>query len=145
MRGLQSEEGHILLTSREKSLLQGYGEELAADVFDPVESIAFLKKIAGSSHSDIKLQELASTLGHLPLALTQAGRCICDGRKSSLSIKEYLENFKKAPIEMMELGQDFSENQKLHVASVARTWDVSLKSFCIEPSSDEHTECDSFF
>ena len=109
-------------------MFQGYGEELPADVFDPVESIAFLKKIAGTNHSDIKLKELASKLGHLPLALTQAGNCLCDPQRF-LSIDEYLNKFDAAPIELMELGQEFSEDQKIHINSVAKTWDVSLNHF----------------
>ena len=106
--------GHILITSRNKH----WDKTVSIDVFSQEEALLYLQKISGVSGQEEELKLLAKELGHLPLALTQAGAYI---RRQGITVAYYYAAFKKEEKQML------SQKEKGYPGSVATAWLISME------------------
>lgn len=79
--------GHVLITSRNQEW-RSVVETVAVDVFTQGESVQFLHKRVSDKLREADAQRLADELGHLPLALEQAGALQAE---AGMSVEEYLQ------------------------------------------------------
>ncbi|MFD5826550.1 tetratricopeptide repeat protein [Lentzea sp. NPDC060358] len=110
------ETGRVVVTTRRQDASLR-GERLLVGTFTPDEARKYLSSVVGA---DDDVARLADELGHLPLALAQAGACVLDRH---LSCAEYLARFSERRLELMapdELPDD-------HRATVAATWALSVE------------------
>jgi len=117
---MHSKRGHIITTSRNPFSR----ESLNVGVFSLSESVALLLKLTAQEKEEC-LEQLAEALGHLALALTQAGRYM-DQTKTSFS--DYLTLFqqvRKALWEDENSPRDYPE-------TVGTTWTISVKKISAE-------------
>ncbi|MGV9856629.1 tetratricopeptide repeat protein, partial [Streptomyces sp. NPDC003442] len=118
--------GDHLITSR---LTYGWHElsatPLHLDVLSTPAAISLLRQLAGSergnepSAADEQAEELADELGHLPLALEQAGAYI---RRTRNTYSGYLRRFRSQAARMLNTPGDGAP----HSITIARTWRVTL-------------------
>ncbi|MEU1805532.1 FxSxx-COOH system tetratricopeptide repeat protein, partial [Streptomyces sp. NPDC019937] len=113
--------GH-LITSR---LTYGWHDLAAAplhlDVLTPSTATNLLRQLAGPADSNepSAVEELADELGHLPLALEQAGAYI---RRTRIPYSGYLRRFHAQAARMLNTPG----NGDPHSITIARTWRVTL-------------------
>ncbi len=107
--------GHILTTSRNPHTKNC----LIVDLFSPEESVELLTRLTGQSAS-AEAEKLAEALGHLSLALTQAGAYM---KATQTSFADYLFIFGQ---ERKALWQD-EVAPKDYPATVGTTWNISVK------------------
>jgi len=112
----QSRNGKVILTSRISEL--GRIVKYSLKVLTQDSSILLLKKITGIQESD-SFKLLANLLGHLPLALEQAGAYIKEG---GISCQSYIDLFKECNSKVLNQGLGYTNNE----ATVATTWKISL-------------------
>ena len=85
-----------IITSTDRAFRTA-GTEIEVDVFDPAESIVYLTERTRLA-ADAGAQALADELGHLPLALAQAGSVI---ELQGLTYPVYLDRLQSLPLEEM--------------------------------------------
>ncbi|WP_433332322.1 FxSxx-COOH system tetratricopeptide repeat protein [Spirillospora sp. CA-294931] len=116
-RFVPSGRGHVLITSRNRAW-EKQGDTLPVDVFTRAESVTHLAgRVRGITSAEA--QQVAESLGDLPLAVAAAGAWLAE---TGRSVADYLEELRKpgpAPLAANQL-KDYSE-------PVARAWDLSLK------------------
>jgi TPR repeat protein/V8-like Glu-specific endopeptidase len=122
---------HILITSR---YTQGWKNKvIRLDVFRPEESVNYLLtkiELEPTEYNREKALELATELGHLPLALSHASSCVALLKDSGYSLEDYLKEFREQPDAIFDeshrdpdnLDPDFSYK---HL--VAKTWTIAGK------------------
>ncbi len=111
---LPSKGGHILITSRNPH----WQESINVDVFAPEESKELLTRLTGQPEAGS--EALAELLGHLPLALTQAGSYI---KTTQTSYAGYIDLFEQV---RRELWQDETA-PKDYSLTVGTTWKISVE------------------
>jgi tetratricopeptide (TPR) repeat protein len=117
--------GKILVTSRYAT---GWPQRIKVEVFTPEESRAYIKKASGTEDLDTsQVNQLAETLGHLPLALAQACAYI---EKSHIIIERYLELYeiKKKELLSDKILVDQTLPPDAHRAIVYITWDITMEA-----------------
>jgi hypothetical protein len=121
-----TKEGKLLITSR---YTEGWPQDsIAVDVFTLAESREYIQKILSiqlSESDKAQIDQLAETLGHLPLALAQACAYI---KKNELRVTRYLELFeprKKYLLADKALSEE-TLPQDTHRAIVYITWDITM-------------------
>lgn len=118
---MPSGEGHLLVTSRSRAWMD-QGDMLAVDVFTRAESISHLT-VRVKRITVAEANEVAETLGDLPLAVAAAGALLAE---TGRPIPDYLEELRSQGPE--SLSPDESENPlRDYPAPVARAWDLSLE------------------
>jgi hypothetical protein len=105
--------GHILITSRNPNWRQTVG----VDVFSQEEALRYLQKTSGVTGQDHELSLLAKELGHLPLALTQAGAYI---RRQQIDVATYLFAYREGQKQLL------SHHERGYPGSVATAWQMSI-------------------
>jgi tetratricopeptide (TPR) repeat protein len=113
-----SGEGQVIITSR-NPVWGSPKEVIAVDVFVKEESVQFLLKRTARNDAD-EAAALAEELGHLPLALEQAGAYI---EQTKISFADYLKIYKKEKTNLLERGKPAN-----YPDTVATTWQVSIKA-----------------
>jgi tetratricopeptide (TPR) repeat protein len=83
--------GHVLITSRNQQW-RSVVETVPVDVFTQGESVQFLHKRVSNALREVDAKRLADELGHLPLALEQAGALQAE---AGMSVEEYLQQLQK--------------------------------------------------
>jgi tetratricopeptide (TPR) repeat protein len=111
--------GHVLITSRNPAW-RGLASPLTVPVLARPESVAFLLKRTGQTHQ-APASKLAKALGHLPLALEQAGAYIDATAGSSLSA--YLDLFRHRQRDLVRRGKPSPD----YPHTVATTWDIAFQ------------------
>jgi tetratricopeptide (TPR) repeat protein/transcriptional regulator with XRE-family HTH domain len=120
-------EGHVVITSRSTSW--GAAANIRLDVLRREEGVAFLGFRTGGT-DERTLDELAESLGDLPLALEQAAAYM-DETKTTPS--DYLDLFRVHETELLGLGDPSTTEQ-----TVATVWQVSLNRVRVsEPSAED--------
>ncbi|GAB2503793.1 FxSxx-COOH system tetratricopeptide repeat protein [Nocardiopsis aegyptia] len=109
--------GHVLITSRNHRW-QGVAEAVSLEEFSARESEEFLRKRIGRPIAAEEANELAEALGHLPLALEQAGALQAE---TGMSVQEYLRLLKEQPTSLMGEGKPPE-----YPASMAAAWRLSV-------------------
>lgn len=121
--------GKVIITTRNTRI--DYGSRLELDVFEPEESMAFLKR-RFSSNTDLKMdcycfadfegsaEILIERLGNLPLALEQAAAYIKEVR---CSITDYLELLKQSSVDAFS---DKYATPEYYEKIVTSTWNISF-------------------
>ncbi|RKS08218.1 tetratricopeptide repeat protein [Nocardiopsis sp. Huas11] len=109
--------GHVLITSRNHRW-QGVAEAVSLEEFSPHESEEFLRKRIGRPITTDEAGELAEALGHLPLALEQAGALQAE---TGMSAREYLRLLREQPTSLMGEGKPPE-----YPASMAAAWRLSV-------------------
>ncbi|MEU5868226.1 FxSxx-COOH system tetratricopeptide repeat protein [Nonomuraea sp. NPDC047529] len=79
--------GHVLITSRNQEW-RSVVDTVPVDVFTKGESVQFLHKRVSNKLQEADARRLAEELGHLPLALEQAGALQAE---AGMSVEEYLQ------------------------------------------------------
>jgi len=110
--------GHVIVTSREANW-RGVAQPLSVKVLKPGESIEFLLKRTGTTDKKAA-RALADELGHLPLALEQAGAYIA---AAACSLDEYLDMYREHRHKLLE---DSSPSDD-YPETVATTWEISFQ------------------
>src|SRR6266545_3437498 len=107
--------GHLLITSRNPAW-SAISTPLQVDVLPRDEAVAFLRARTGSD--DPADDQLAATLGDLPLALEQAAAYV---EQTQTPLRDYLELFQERAGELLRLGEPAD-----YPHTVATTWTLSL-------------------
>ncbi|MFE4414817.1 tetratricopeptide repeat protein, partial [Streptomyces sp. NPDC056821] len=115
--------GQVLVTTRRDLAWQDLGTSLRLETLTPEASLSVLQEITGC-HSDsdaATLIELAEELGHLPLALQQAGAYLAQTRTSAES---YLAQLRSDPAGVLAAGAPGDPQQR----TIAQLWSVTLNT-----------------
>lgn len=132
-----NETGHVLITSRNHRW-QAVAETVSVDVFPNTESVEFLKKRIPRGISRKEAEELAEALGHLPLALEQAGALRSE---TGMSNQEYLRLLAEQPASLLREGKP-SE----YPAPMTAAWQLSVSKLRDNlPEAMELLRCCAFF
>ncbi len=123
--GRLSSHGQVLITSRLGSWSDDV-EDLHLDVLSIKDAVDYLLESTASKRSSSDTDssdaaELATVLGQLPLALTQASAYI---RELGLSFRGYLQKWNEAHDKVIRW---FDERQMKYPKSVAVTWETSFE------------------
>ncbi|MGC7102800.1 SEFIR domain-containing protein [Amycolatopsis lurida] len=119
--------GRVVATTRRRdAALRGHDRiEVNIDVFSGAESESYLRAtFATGEHLLTGATTMAATLGHLPLALAQAGAYMLD---RNLSCTDYLSRFTDRRRTLASLFPDVRELPDEHRATVATTWSLSIE------------------
>ena len=114
--------GQVLVTSRNPNW-GGLTSSLSVNVLEPGDSVEFLLKRTrrqGQEADEAATALLAEALGHLPLALEQAGAYI---EQTGTSLSKYLELFGEQPRELLRHGKPSTGYED----TVATTWEISFQ------------------
>ncbi|MEU0491552.1 FxSxx-COOH system tetratricopeptide repeat protein [Nocardiopsis sp. NPDC006139] len=131
------ENGHVLITSRNHRW-EAIAETVSVDVFPESESVEFLKKRIPRGISRKEAEELSEALGHLPLALEQAGALRAE---TGMSNAEYLRLLADQPASLLREGKP-SE----YPAPMTAAWQLSVSKLQENlPEATELLRCCSFF
>lgn len=131
------ETGHVLITSRNPRW-ESVAETVSVDVFPPAESVEFLRKRIPRGISDPEAARLAEALGHLPLALEQAGALRSE---TGMSNEEYLRLLSDQPASLLREGKP-SE----YPAPMTAAWQLSVSKLQENlPEAMELLRCCAFF
>lgn len=118
----QRGKGHVIITSRE-SIFQDLGIPRGLDVadFDGEEAVRFLLARTGRDDAERgAARDLATELGHLPLALEQAAAYIAE---TSASFADYLAAFRKRRVTLLERASGLVSRD-----TVAVTWAANFET-----------------
>lgn len=119
--------GHVIITTRNRYWPNNL-KIIPIDVMTETESIALVDSFLqhNKHHIETKenamLKELAKTLGHLPLALSQAGAYL---NQTQMPVAKYLELYKNHEEELLTNNNFFDSPNS---SSVATTWNISLEA-----------------
>ncbi|WCD95339.1 tetratricopeptide repeat protein [Streptomyces sp. HUAS 31] len=123
--------GQVLVTTRRDLPWQDLGTPLRLDTLSPEASLAVLQDITGrDSDADAgALPQLADELGHLPLALQQAGAYLAQTRTSAAN---YLAQLRSDPAGVLAATAPGDPQQR----TIAQLWSVTLSALLTdEPNS----------
>jgi hypothetical protein len=109
--------GHVLLTSRNHRW-ESIAQTVSVDVFPEAESVEFLKKRIPRGITRKEAEELAEALGHLPLALEQAGALRAE---TGMSNGEYLRLLAEQPASLLREGKPTE-----YPAPMTAAWQLSV-------------------
>ncbi|WP_306366129.1 FxSxx-COOH system tetratricopeptide repeat protein [Nocardiopsis sp. CC223A] len=123
------ESGHVLITSRNHRW-EAIAETVSVDVFPETESVEFLKKRIPRGITRKEAEELSEALGHLPLALEQAGALRAE---TGMSNAEYLRLLADQPASLLREGKP-SE----YPAPMTAAWQLSVSK--LQENLPEATE-----
>ena len=115
---LPSGVGNVIVTSRSRSWASE-SRAIEVDVFTPPESVALVRSRWKNLSEEAAL-ELASRLGHLPLALEQA---VSVHEQTGMPLSDYLRALDENPAEM--LGEGIAGN---YSTSIARTLSLGFEN-----------------
>lgn len=93
--------GHVIITSRNPRW-DSVVDTVPVDVFAPEESVEFLNKRVRHAISAEEAKRLGEALGHLPLALEQAGALLAE---TGLSVEEYLRLLEERTKQLLSEGK----------------------------------------
>ncbi|SEB98885.1 FxSxx-COOH system tetratricopeptide repeat protein [Streptomyces sp. PAN_FS17] len=115
--------GQVLVTTRRDLPWQDLGTPLRLETLTPETALAVLKEITGcgSDRDTAALAELTKELGHLPLALQQAGAYLAQTRNSATS---YLVQLRADPAGVLAATAPGDPHQR----TIAQLWSVTLSS-----------------
>jgi tetratricopeptide (TPR) repeat protein len=123
---LPTKGGKVLVTSR---YAKGWPQDnIQVNVFTPSESRTYIEKTLGGKALDTKqVNQLAKTLGHLPLALAQACAYI---QKNPVGIARYLELYETRKEELLsdKILTDQTLKPDFIRAIVYITWDITIEA-----------------
>jgi tetratricopeptide (TPR) repeat protein len=128
--------GQVLITTRQRSW-EDHAEVLALDVLDPEHARRFLLKRSGSD-DERSAGEVAELLGHLALALEQAGAYV---RQTGISLSGYLDRLRRFPTRMLGKGRPRHRDP---TDTLATTWLVSLEQIEKVPGAPALLELAAF-
>ncbi|HLL33819.1 MAG TPA: FxSxx-COOH system tetratricopeptide repeat protein [Streptomyces sp.] len=113
--------GQVLITTRRDLPWQDLGTAIYLDTLLPKASLAVLQDLTGRHSEDdaAVLAELAGELGHLPLALQQAGAYLAQTRTSAAV---YLERLRTDPATTLAAAAPGDPHQR----TIARLWTLTL-------------------
>ncbi|MGI3202571.1 hypothetical protein ACRJ4W_37755 [Streptomyces sp. GLT-R25] len=113
--------GQTLVTTRRDLPWRDLGTPLRLDTLAPEASIRVLQEITGrhADHDAAGLAELAEELGHLPLALQQAGAYL---RQTHTSATSYLTQLRADPAGVLAATAPGDPQQR----TIAQLWSVTL-------------------
>ncbi|WFE60052.1 tetratricopeptide repeat protein [Micromonospora sp. WMMD712] len=111
--------GFVIATTRRDINWRGSAKPLLVDVLTPEASIELLRGFVGDAGDSHALAELAAELGHLPLALEQAGAYIAQQRITAWS---YLTILRARPAEAFQAVDEGGEASR----TVARIWNLTI-------------------
>lgn len=116
--------GDILITSRRQQAAR-FGQQIVVDVMQPDEAIELLQKCSGllATENDSAVQELVEALGHLPLALDQAGAYIAE---QSIDFGIYVEIYKDSRAHL--LRHKPPKAVWSYEETVFTTWEISFSA-----------------
>jgi len=114
---LPSGGGHVLITSRNEAW-NALGNSLKVDVFKRPESIGHLRRRMPAI-TDAEADELAGTLGDMPLAVAAAGALLAI---TEMPVPEYLRQLRMQPARTFPAGDPLNE----YPEAVTKAWDLSL-------------------
>ncbi|MFG2074350.1 FxSxx-COOH system tetratricopeptide repeat protein [Nonomuraea maritima] len=109
--------GHVLITSRNHSW-QGVVDTISVDVFERDESIEFLMKRIRRRINREQAGQLADALGHLPLALEQAGALQVE---TGMEADEYLRLLDERVTELLSASKPSD-----YPHSMTAAWSISV-------------------
>lgn len=130
--------GDVLITSRNHRW-EALIRTVPMDVFQPAESREFLGKRVRRGLTEADADRLAQELGHLPLALEQAGAMLAEGL---MPADEYLRLLKEQTAEIMSQGKPATG----YPTSMTAAWRLSVNA--VErnrPEALEVLRCCAFF
>ena len=131
------EHGHVLITSRNHRW-EATAQTVSVDVFPETESVEFLKKRIPRGITRKEAEELAEALGHLPLALEQAGALRAE---TGMSNAEYLRLLSEQPASLLREGKPTE-----YPAPMTAAWQLSVSKLQENlPEAMELLRCCSFF
>ena len=119
--------GHVIITTRNRYWPNNL-KIIPIDIMTETESIALVgsflehNKHRIETKENVMLKELAKTLGHLPLALSQAGAYL---NQTQMPVAKYLELYKNHEEELLTNNNFFDSPNS---SSVATTWNISLEA-----------------
>jgi tetratricopeptide (TPR) repeat protein len=129
--------GDLLITSRNHRW-EAVVRTVPMDVFRPKESRDFLLKRVRKGLSDVDADRLAKELGHLPLALEQAGAMLAE---TGMPADEYLRLLKEHAAEIMNEGPPSG-----YPRSMTAAWKLSVDAVSQNrPQALEVLRCCAFF
>ncbi|MFF4448283.1 tetratricopeptide repeat protein [Streptomyces sp. NPDC001502] len=115
--------GRVLITSRRSSGWHDTATPIPLDVLTPQESLGLLTHILTQGGTrTVALDgatELCGELGHLPLAVEQAGACIAE---SGISVRAYLRLLADHPADMYREAGESHDSER----TIARIWRITL-------------------
>ncbi|MFJ5229068.1 tetratricopeptide repeat protein [Kitasatospora sp. NPDC088391] len=111
--------GRVLITSRRSSGWHDVATPLGLDVLSPAESLALLGRITGEATAADGGPELCAELGHLPLAVEQAGAYVAE---TGIGVPAYLRLLAEHPAEMYGETAEGRDGDR----TVARVWRITL-------------------
>jgi len=114
----KGQSGHVLITSRNPNW-EDVAKPFKAEEFSSQEAVDFLCNRTGQNDR-VTAQVLAEALGHLPLALAQAGAYIKNAGKS---LADYLEMYRTYEQKILERGKPAADYKN----TVATTWEISFE------------------
>ncbi|WP_433516514.1 FxSxx-COOH system tetratricopeptide repeat protein [Nonomuraea sp. CA-143628] len=129
--------GHVLITSRNQEW-RSVVETVPVDVFTQGESVQFLHKRVSNNLREADAQRLADELGHLPLALEQAGALQAE---AGMSVDEYLQQLAKHMPDTLQMPKPLD-----YPRSMTAAWRLSVSQ--LEQQLAEAVEllrCCAFF
>ncbi|WP_371788617.1 FxSxx-COOH system tetratricopeptide repeat protein [Streptomyces griseoaurantiacus] len=130
--------GHVLVTSRDRTWVNR-GELVEVDVFQRRESLELLQRL-NPQLSASETEQVAESLGDLPLAISQAAVWLSDG---SMPVVTYLELLKDR---LTEVLGDTQLPQRDYPHSAAATWRLALDELRrVNPAAAEMLEICAFF
>ncbi|WP_158920278.1 tetratricopeptide repeat protein [Streptomyces broussonetiae] len=113
--------GKVVLTSRRRHGWAGIGQELEIDTLSRDASVELLARVASIARVETQgdLNDIASEVGDLPLALLQAGAYIA---QTKISPSQYLKRLRSHPYRMFSTGGDEQDPAR----TIARIWNITL-------------------
>lgn len=129
--------GHVLITSRNQEW-RAVVETVHVDVFTQGESVQFLHRRVARTLREADAQRLADELGHLPLALEQAGALQAE---AGMSVDEYLQQLAKHMSDTLQMPKPTD-----YPRSMTAAWKLSVSQ--LEQQMSEAVEllrCCAFF
>ncbi|MER6141608.1 tetratricopeptide repeat protein [Streptomyces sparsogenes] len=112
--------GQVLITTRRDLPWRDLGTPLRLDTLTPAAAVDVLREITGSTDA-AGLGRLAEELGHLPLALQQAGAYLAQTRTSP---GDYLDQLRQDPAGVLATGAPGDPQQR----TIAQLWSVTLST-----------------
>ncbi|MFB9360709.1 FxSxx-COOH system tetratricopeptide repeat protein, partial [Actinoplanes nipponensis] len=110
--------GHVIITTRRNISWRGAARTLSLDILSADAAIELLEELTGRDEP-VAAKALAAQLGHLPLALDQAGAYIA---QQHISLSAYLQLLRQRPAEAFATVAETDESAR----AVARVWQVTL-------------------
>jgi tetratricopeptide (TPR) repeat protein len=120
--------GNYLITSRRATGWHKVAASVRLDVLDPADATDLLTRIlAQHMPRDLNgIDQLCAELGHLPLAIEQAGGYLAE---TGSTLREYLRLLARYPAEMYEATAEGGDAAR----TIGRIWDITLDRLADDP------------